>query len=397
MALLIRGNRVKKFAGACFIFLLSFSELVAQTGETSLSESYSPFQEVCCPSNRWYTAVDFLWWYLRQDDVPPLVTTGPIGTTGKIGDPGVSVLYGGSLRSRHDRFIGVRPTLGYWFDDQHDVGVEASTFFLERDSSIFVIKHSTLPLFRPYIRANDGEPDAEQFAGTMPNGVVRLGSINVYGRKEVFGEDLRFLKKLDEAADWRCYAVVGAKFLQFRNRLNIVTAGYDEPDLNVLYGVEDDIFTYDRFYGGQLGVRVEYESGCWAFQSTLSTGLGANEERIRTYGTRLVQTPLTMDRRPVGLYILRTNSGDANRWVFDAVPEFTLNISWSPCDWLRVNLGYTVLLWLDTIRAGNQIDRSLNTNQIVSESFSGPARPEIPWRERAFWIQGINVGLEFSW
>jgi hypothetical protein len=129
-------------------------------------------------------------------------------------------------------------------------------FFLERDSSVFSIKNSTLPLFQPYIRADDGQLDAEQFAGPMSSGIVRLGSINVYGRKEVFGEDLRFLKQLPGDGDWHWYAVMGAEFLQFRNRLNIVATGYDEPDLNLLYGVEDDIFTYDRFYGGQLGVRV---------------------------------------------------------------------------------------------------------------------------------------------
>jgi hypothetical protein len=388
---------VKKAAAACFIFLFSFSALRAQTGETFVSEDFRPFEEVCRPVHRWYAGVDFLWWYLRQDDTPPLVTTGPVGTTGRIGDPGVSVVYGGNLRSRHDRFIGVRPTLGYWFDDQHDLGVEASAFFLERDSSVFSIKNSTLPLFRPYIRADDGQPDAEQFAGLMPNGIMRLGSVNVYGRKEVFGEDLRFLKQLTESTDCHCYAVVGAKFLQFRNRLNIVATGYDEPALNVLYGVEDDIFTYDRFYGGQLGVRVEYESGCWTLQSTVSTGLGGNEERIRAYGSRLVQTPVSIDQRPVGLYVLRTNTGDSSHWVFDAVPEFTLNLSWSPCDWVRVKAGYTLILWLNTIRAGNQIDTTLNTNQILTENFTGPGRPEIPWRERLFWIQGINVGLEFSW
>jgi len=389
------GNRVKAFVGVCFVLLLSCTKLCAQTTETFVPDGFGAFPESCCPHNHWYAGVDFLWWYLRQDDAPPLITTGPVGTTGKLGEPGVSVLYGGSLRSRHDRFIGVRPTVGYWFDDQHSV--EASAFFLERDSSVFAIKNSTLPLFRPYIRADDGQPDAEQFAGLLPSGIVRLGSINVYGRKEVFGEDLRFLTQLGESRDWSWYALAGAKFLQFRNRLNLVATGYDEPELNVLYGVEDDIFTYDRFYGGRLGVRVEYESGCWVVRSTISSGLGANEERIRTYGTRQVQTPLSMDQRPVGLYILRTNTGDGSRWVFDAVPEFTLNIGWSPCDWMRVNLGYTLMLWLDTIRAGNQIDTTLNTNQIVSENFTGPARPEITWRERLFWIQGINVGLEFSW
>src|SRR5205823_1067461 len=159
--------------------------------------------------------------------------------------------------------------------------------------------------------------EAEQFAGPLPSGVVRQGSINIYGRKEVFGQDVRLLKLMGEDDHWRCYAVAGAKFLQFRNRLNIVDTGYDEPALNVLYGVEDDFFIYDRFYGGELGVRAEFESQQWSLQGTLSSGLGANEERIRTYGSRLVQTPVSIDRQPGGLYVLRSNTGDGRRWVFD--------------------------------------------------------------------------------
>ena len=183
-----------------------------------------------CP-NHWYARVEFLWWWLKQDEVPPLVTTGPGGSTGVPGNGnGVSVIFGGDMQSRHDRFIGIRPRLGYWFNDEQTFGLEASGFFLERDSSILHIKHVTTPLYQLYVDANTGQWAAEQFAGEFPSGVVRNGSIQVYGRKELFGQDLRGLSLLQADDTWRWYAVAGAKFLQLRNQLNVVMTGLDEPD-----------------------------------------------------------------------------------------------------------------------------------------------------------------------
>ena len=348
-----------------------------------------------CPS-RWYARVEFLWWWLKQDEIPPLLTTGSGGSSGIPGDDGVSVIFGGGMQSRHDRFIGVRPTVGWWTDACHAFGVEASAFFLERDSSILHIKRVETPLYQIYVDANTGQWAAEQFAGEFPNGVVRQGSVQVYGRKELYGQDVRGLALLQEAESWRWYGVMGAKFLQFRNQLNVVMTGMDQPDLNVLYGVEDNFYSYDRFYGSQLGFRWEVQRGNWEAQMTLVSGIGATEQRIRTDGRREVRTPLSQDVRPVGLHVQYTNTGDWSRWVFDAVPEVNLNVSWGPCDWLRVQAGYTLIYWMRVLRASDQLD-AVNTDQINGPNFMRPARPIIPWKETSFWAQGLSIGVELRW
>jgi len=348
-------------------------------------------------SDRWYARVEFLWWYLKKDDIPPLLSTGVEGSSGIPGDQGVRAFYGGSIISRHDRFIGVRPTLGYWFNDERTIGLEASAFFLERDSSILHIKRVSYPLFRLYTDANTGEQAAEQFSGLMPDGVVRQGSVQVYGRKEIYGQDIRGLFQLHQDETWRWYAVAGAKFLQFRNQLNVVDTGYDEPDLNVLYGVEDNFFAYDRFYGGQIGIRAEAHSGPWFANCTLSAGLGANEQRLKTYGNRLVQTPLSYDNRPVGLLVQYSNTVDETRVAFSALPELNVNLGWAPSEWFRIQVGYSFMAWLNVLRASDQVDMVVNTNQIDGPNYSGPARPAIPWNESTFWAQGFSFGAELRW
>src|SRR5688572_25147641 len=80
---------------------------------------------------------DYLYWYLQRLHVPPVLASAPAGGSGRIGDPGTRVLRAGRLTSRHDRYIGVRPEIDWWLDDEHTVGVQANAFFLERDSTHF--------------------------------------------------------------------------------------------------------------------------------------------------------------------------------------------------------------------------------------------------------------------
>lgn len=355
------------------------------------------WQEPEQPRDRLFAKVDFLWWYLKKDEIPPLLTTGPDGTTGVPGDPGVTTFYGGSIMSRHDRFIGVRPTLGYWFNEAETVGLEATAFFVERDSSILHIKRVTSPLFLLYTDANTGEQAVEQFSGLFPSGVTRQGSVQVYGRKEIYAEDVRGLVEISRNETWKWTAIAGAKFIQFRNQLNIVTTGMDLPDLNVLYGVEDNYHAYDRFYGGQLGLRTEAKWGNWFINGTVTCGLGTNEQRLVTHGSRLVHTPVSYDRRDVGLYIQHSNTGEDIRWAFSAVPEVNLNLGWAPREWFNVQIGYSAFVWLNVLRAGDQVDTVVNTNQINGETYDGPARPTIPWKESTFWAQGLNIGCELRW
>lgn len=366
------------------------------TVPTAGADRFSFVPEPVC-HDRWYASVEFLWWYLKKDDIPDLITTGPDGSSGIPGDPGVRVMYGGAIISRHDRFIGVRPTLGFWFDHEQTIGIEGSLFFLERDSSILHLKRTTGNLYRLYIDAETGEYATEQFSGLLPNGVERRGSLQVYGRKEIYGEDVRGLFQLHQDESWRWYGVLGAKFLQFRNQLNIVNTGYDEPELNVLYGVEDNYYAYDRFYGAQIGVKVEKHNGPWFANCLLTCGLGGNEQRLRTDAAREVRTPLSQDKRLVGLLVQYSNTVDETRWAFSAVPELQVNLGWEPVEWFKAQVGYSFIAWTNVLRAGDQVDLVVNTDQINGPNYSGPARPSIPWAESTFWAQGFSIGFEFSW
>jgi hypothetical protein len=75
---------------------------------------------------------EFLLWWIKDSQVPPLVTSGAPGATalpGVIGQPGTTVLFSGSDVENQVR-EGGRFTAGFWLNDSRTIGLEGSYFFL---------------------------------------------------------------------------------------------------------------------------------------------------------------------------------------------------------------------------------------------------------------------------
>ena len=49
------------------------------------------------------------------------------------------------------------------------------------------------------------------------------------------------------------------------------------------------------------------------------------------------------------------------------------------------------------MRPGEQIDRTVNTNQLPPAVGGGPARPMFQNNATDFWAQGVNFGVEFKY
>jgi len=58
---------------------------------------------------------------------------------------------------------------------------------------------------------------------------------------------------------------------------------------------------------------------------------------------------------------------------------------------LGVRIGYTLITWSNPVRPGDQIE-AINRNQPV-----GPVAPTIPFRRDLFWVQGLNLGMDWKW
>ena len=86
----------------------------------------------------WFRGEYLLWWE-KSANLPPLVTTSPAGTpfneAGVLGQPGTTVLFGGSVDA--GARSGARLSLGYWLNPCHDLGLEADYMFLGNKAVTF--------------------------------------------------------------------------------------------------------------------------------------------------------------------------------------------------------------------------------------------------------------------
>jgi Putative beta barrel porin-7 (BBP7) len=352
------------------------------------------------PAPRLEVSADYLYWFIRSERVPPLVTTGPAGSTATIGQPGTQVVYGDDrLESRHDdRYIGIRFGLDWWFDNARTFALHGSAFFLERDSSnVTVPWESSTTIARPFVDAATGTYQSAVVAGNAPGVGELAGSINVYSRIELFGQDLDGLAILGRGDGWSVGALLGAKFLQMRERLDITATSRLLPDETTLFGTTDHFHTFDHFYGAQAGLLAEFrptERLTVRLQGTF--GIGGDDQQIRAYGDQLFQTPLVRVTKNYGLYVQPSNTGSFERFDFDTVSEASLNIAWDVSRHIRLHVGYSVLLWANPVRPGDQIT-PINLTQVAPGGLVGPLQPQIPWKTDLLWVQGGNVGLEFHW
>jgi hypothetical protein len=387
-------------SAARFLLVAASLTLLGQTRADDWPGDAAPAPAVEADCGRVYGRLEYVLWWLREGHVPPLLTTSSFASGGRLGEPDTQVLYGGDLETRHgDRFNGLRFALGYWLDADHDVGIEGEAFFLERDSTYFkAISDGSVLLARPFYDAVTGAPMSEIIAGPVPGG-LRNGQFVGYSRVELFGEQLNFVVPVGVADGLSVDLLAGARFLQMRDRLDLTSTGFQLPDQTTLFGLTDHFRVDDRFYGGQVGVRGAYTAGRWSLGVRGEAALGGTEQVVRTWGDRTFQTPTVRTVQPFGLAVLPNNTGRFSQGNLDEVYEVGAEVGYRLTRHWRAFAGYTFLYWNNPIRAGDQVDQVVNTSQLNAAGgpLVGPARPAVPFREEAFWAQGLNVGMEFRW
>ncbi len=115
------------------------------------------------PPNRnlWVSGETLLWWQ-KSAPLPPTLTTFAAGSPsatagfgGALGNLGTTVLSPDHLG--YDMDVGGRFTLGYWLDDDRQVGIEASGFFLGTQTATFsVASNGSTPLRVPFVNVPPG-------------------------------------------------------------------------------------------------------------------------------------------------------------------------------------------------------------------------------------------------
>ncbi len=366
---------------------------------------------------RAWGGVDYLYWWVRKAAVPPLVTTGPETDAfpGALDQPNTRVLFGGDGLD-YGAFNGLRANVGAWIDDDHRLGVEASGLALERRSVTFAAHGDANGqpfLAAPFTSALTGNANVYFISQNFPNPALSAfltGGVAIDSGTRLWGWEVNGVANVARNSAWSLDLIGGFREVSLREDLtysiaasNLVNGGAVEFETvpvpaGLVVASTDNFRTDNLFNGAQLGARAAGRWGVVTAEVVGKVALGDMHEGVRIDGMTTTNAPFPVTQAPGGIYAQPTNIGSHHRDVFAAVPEADVNLYVNLTPHLRARVGYTFLYLSSVVRPGQQIDTTLNSNQVPIDPFfgtpGGPSRPTPLLRSTGFWAQGVNFGVE---
>jgi hypothetical protein len=361
--------------------------------------------------NKWWVYGEYLHWWTRRPNNPPLLTTSSAAFNGILGAGDTRVLYpngsGSLLDSGHSGFRG---GVGYWFGTEQRWGIEGSGFFLGRNATTFNADTNSFPLLaRPFTNLNQGIGFSELVAAPG----LATGSASITESLDLYGADVNLRRYLAKTNCARLDLLGGFRFVQMNEGLSITERFARTPNSDTGIGVPtalsgtviDEFKTTNRFYGAQIGLAGELRRGRWYTQATGKVAFGKMYQTVDVAGSQdILFNDGTRGLSSGGLLAVPgANIGRYTRDRFAVVPELGLNIGYHITPGCRVYVGYTFLYMSNVLRPGDQIDTGLDVARIPNfpvagvTPLAGEVRPAVRYKDADFFAQGINVGLQFTW
>jgi hypothetical protein len=354
-----------------------------------------------------YIGAEYLLWWIKPRQAPPLVTSGNINDAipGALGQPGTKVLIGGGGTDQHESESGGRVSGIYWFDLDHTLGIDASAFLMENISYWTRIGGSgndpKLVLSRPFFDPNFNIQNADPLV--VPG--VQGAQLAINEPRRFWGADANF--RCSECVDWgpftRITFLAGVRYLWLDEKLVIGELETDLPDIFGNPGntvqLLDSFATRDRFYGGQLGIEGEARVGPVVLTLGYKGAVGPTKQEVTITGASLLTEPdgtQFFDPKR-GLLVQPSNLTSQSRWRTSMVNEITMRLAWEFNPHVQAWLGYNFLYWTKVVRPGDQIDPVVNVGAIGDPGqFGTSPHPLFFYHTTGFWAQGLTVGLMVS-
>lgn len=145
-----------------------------------------------------------------------------------------------------------------------------------------------------------------------------------------------------------------------------------------------------------LGLRAEFDWDQLTLGLLAKAAVGGIRREVRIAGGQAVSAPgAATTVTGAGLLALSSNSGVHHSSDWEIMPEFGANLGWQVNSHVRVNLGYSLLFLNQIARSADQVDLKLTPALFPPVTGTGTS-PAFNLDRRDVWIQGINLGVEFS-
>lgn len=372
-----------------------------------------------CPRNRFYVSTEYLLWTTRGSPVPPLVTQGvinpavsavtlnpanqvllppgspPVSTLlgpGSLGLPGTTTLFGGRDVNTGVQ-SGFRLMAGYWFTDDHLLGIEAGGFILGQQTSRFSTTSFGDPILaRPFTDAFTGIQTAEAVANP-----ALVGTVSAAVKSQLWGGEANLRSNLFCKCGYSFDLLAGFRIVGLDDSLEVNEAlrAVMGPNAGTTFAVQDRFAVRNRFYGPQIGAIQELRRGNWFVDLSTKVALGTTQQIADVTGFTAINGTTSVG----GLLAQPTNIGTHMRDIFGVVPEVGLTLGYQFNEHWRAFAGYNFLFWNNVARAGNQVSPLVNQNQLppAVTPVTGPPQPLFNFNGSEYWAQGVTFGVEFRY
>ena len=347
----------------------------------------------------WGSAEVLLWW-MKGTDLPPIVGTSPAGTirndAAVVGTAGYRTLYGDDISGR-DLQAGGRITLGTWLDGTHNAGIGVRFYALDGTSEHFdqVTDGSTI-LGRPFYNVQLAREDAVLIG--FPGEVS--GNVHAKFTNSLLGPDAYFRIMLERSRLRRLDFISGYQFLRMDDDLRVDSSSDIIDPNSLIFGARINIFDRFRgtneFHGAMFGLQGVMGRGNWSLTGLAKLGIGNNHQQVIIDGGRDVSFPPGAGTPSVGgLLAQPSNIGVHVRDRICYIPELTLNLAYHIRPTVSVHVGYNFLWMSNVVVSGDQIDRRVNLSQVPGPVV-GPNLPAFQFNSTEYWVQGINLGVNWN-
>ena len=386
-------------------------------GELASQNAWKPCLTLCLPQDGW-ASFEYLYYWQDGMDLPPLVTTSPVGTlqnqAGVLGAPGTRTLFGGN-DVLDDGFDGGRLNVGVWLDKCHRFGVGGEYFRVGTETESFNASSTGSPILaRPFVNTvgNGGGAINDSELVAFPGVLSGTVTVRAESRLTGAGFGFRYLRdccqKCGSGIGSRCCETIctrsellfGYRFLELRegvffNPGERLTA----TDGSGTFAIDESFETRNQFNGVNLGWQYRRNRGFWTLDSRIRLAFGNNRQTARIAGNTVITDTTGSNNFTGGLLAQRSNIGEFSQDEFAISPDIYVGLGYQLTDHLRAMVGYNFLYLSNVIRPGGIIDTDVNPNLLPPEepNITGVLRPEFAFDTTDYWAMGISVGGEYRW
>ena len=351
-------------------------------------------------TSRFWARTEYLLWWSKGMNAPPLVTTGPTTETGALGQAGTTIVFGDQALNQDVR-SGGKISFGFFPWENPSRSIEVNYLGLAQERTSFSASNlAGMVLSRPFFNLQPATGDARQDSQFVATPADLNGTINIQADTDFQSGELLFRQLLIDRPDYSLNFLLGYRFTRLDDSLLIseditVTGTGTGQTIGTTIDLYDLFDTTNDFHGANLGFAASYQQPGWSVDVLMKVAFGSTRSTITIDGQTTSTVPGSGAATSAGgLLAMPSNIGRYQEDHFTAIPELGATFRYQISPRVHATLGYSLIYWSKVARATEQIDFDLNPTQLPPGPFAGAPRPEYKFTTTDFWAQGINFGLE---